>query len=152
MGLTVQLNCARRCEPRRQNGHKRAFSRSRRAAGFLLHTFLSPSKEKCERPIGRQVPLPRRSRRVILHPGKGVCSRGLTKGLSARPLETFGHRSWREPRGTPNPTPQPESTHQAPSSESSYGIVVVHRCRQGAFFGANNRRGPHCRALRLLFA
>ena len=35
-----------------------------RAAGFLLHTFLSPSKEKCERPTGRQVPLPRRSRRV----------------------------------------------------------------------------------------
>ena len=37
---------------------------SRRAAGFLLHAFLSPSKEKCERPMGRQVPLPRRSRRV----------------------------------------------------------------------------------------
>ena len=31
--------------------------RSRRAAGFLLHTFLSPSKEKCERPMGRQVPI-----------------------------------------------------------------------------------------------
>ena len=29
---------------------------SRRAAGFLLHTFLSPPKEKCERPMGRQVP------------------------------------------------------------------------------------------------
>ena len=27
--------------------------RSRRAAGFLLHTFLSPPKEKCERPMGR---------------------------------------------------------------------------------------------------
>ena len=29
-----------------------------------LHTFLSPSKEKCERPMERQVPLLRRSRRV----------------------------------------------------------------------------------------
>ena len=38
--------------------------RSRRAAGFLLHTFLSPPKEKCERPIGLQALLPRRSRRV----------------------------------------------------------------------------------------
>ena len=27
--------------------------RSRRAAGFLLHTFLSPPKEKCERPMGQ---------------------------------------------------------------------------------------------------
>ena len=35
-----------------------------RAAGFLLHTFLSAAKEKCERPLGRRVPLPRRSRRV----------------------------------------------------------------------------------------
>ena len=29
-------------------------------------------------------------------PRKGVCANGRTKGLSARPLETFGHRSWRE--------------------------------------------------------
>ena len=30
---------------------------SRRAAGFLLHTFLSPPKEKCERPTGQPVPI-----------------------------------------------------------------------------------------------
>ena len=108
--------------------------RSRRAAGFLLHTFLSPSKEKCERPIGLQALLPRRSRRAIPHPGQRVCACGAPKGFprgkqSARfalpcaplvvclnsgsltafggcihwipaslrsPLETFGHRSWRE--------------------------------------------------------
>ena len=52
-----QSCCARHNEPRRQNGQYRAFSRSRRAAGFLLHTFLSPPKEKCERPMGRQVPI-----------------------------------------------------------------------------------------------
>ena len=37
--------------------HSGAGRKSRRAAGFLLHTFLSPSKEKCERPMGRQVPI-----------------------------------------------------------------------------------------------
>ena len=31
-------------------------------------------------------------------PGQGVCACGRTKELSARPLETFGHRSWRETR------------------------------------------------------
>ena len=29
-------------------------------------------------------------------PGAGICASGRTKGLSARPLETFGHRSWQE--------------------------------------------------------
>ena len=55
---------------------------SRRAAGFLLHTFLSPSKEKCERPTGLQVLLPRRSRRVSLHRQK-ACACWRTKGLSS---------------------------------------------------------------------
>ena len=75
--------------------------------------------------MGHQVSLPRRSRRVSPHPGQGVCACGLTKGLSARPLETFGHRSWREPHGTPNPPPQPESTHQAPQQR----IFLRHSCR-----------------------
>ena len=72
-----------------------------------MHTFLSPSKEKCERPIGRQVPLPRRSRRVSPHPGQGVCACRRIKGLSAHPLETFGHRSWRDsPAVVGVPSPQ----------------------------------------------
>ena len=33
-----------------------------------LHTFLSPSKEKCESPIGLQALLPHRNRRVNPHP------------------------------------------------------------------------------------
>ena len=111
--------------------------RSRRAAGFLLHTFLSPPKEKCERPIGLQALLPRRSRRTNPHPGQGYAPAGAPKGFprgkqSARfalpcaplvvclnsgsltafggcihwipaslrsPLESFGHRSWRETMG-----------------------------------------------------
>ena len=65
-----------------------------RAAGFLLHTFLSPSKEKCERPVGRQVPLPRRSRCVRpldrkLPPAELSCN-AACRGLSARPLHLFG--------------------------------------------------------------
>ena len=57
-----------------------------RAAGFLLHTFLSPSKEKCESPMGRQVPLPRRRRRV--KPGR-------KKGLRLRAHQ----RAFRSPFG-----------------------------------------------------
>ena len=61
---------------------------SRRAAGFLLHTFLSPPKEKCERPIGLQALPSRRSRRVNPHQrgfayGKVVayrCKQGLSSG------------------------------------------------------------------------
>ena len=50
-------------------------------------------------PSGRQPHHPRRSRRVNPHLRQGVCACGRTKGLSARPLETFGHQSWREPIG-----------------------------------------------------
>ena len=55
--------------------------RSRRAAGFLLHTFLSPTKEKCERPIGLQALLPRRSRRVSPHLGQGYAPADAPKGF-----------------------------------------------------------------------
>ena len=64
--------------------------RSRRAAGFLLHTFLSPPKEKCERPIGLQALPSRRSRRVNPRRGQGYAPAGAPKGFprgkqSARP-------------------------------------------------------------------
>ena len=59
----------RRTKPATRSGAGRLWSR--RAAGFLLHTFLSPPKEKCERPLGRQVP-PRRSRRANPHRGRGM--------------------------------------------------------------------------------
>ena len=34
----------------------------------------------------------------------------------------------------------------------AYGKVGVYRHKHGAFLEANNRRGPHSRALRWLFA
>ena len=46
----------------------------------------------------------------------------------------------------------PESARLPPPGRFAYGKVVAYRCKQGAFLGANNRRGSHCRALRLLFA
>ena len=91
--LAVQLCCARHSEPRRQNGQYRAFSRSRRAAGFLLHTFLSPSKEKCERPMGRPVPI-----------RAGVGASGPAKGelLTAKLLPNAASRgAFRSPPCTP---------------------------------------------------
>ena len=92
----------RRPKPATRSGAGR---KSCRAAGFLLHTFLSPPKEKCERPIGLQALFSRRSRRV--NPPKGICLR-----QSCCPLM---------------------------------------QCRV-AVLGANNRRGPRCRAFHLLFA
>ena len=50
------------------------------------------------------------------------------RGLSARPLHPFGESAY--PQG---------------------GSMCL-RAHQRAFLGANNRRGSHCRALRLLFA
>ena len=38
--------------------------------------------------------------------GQGVCACGLTKRLSARPLETFGHRRWQETRRRQVPFPR----------------------------------------------
>ena len=40
----------------------------------------------------------------------------------------------------------PESARQSPPRGFAYGKVVSYCCKQGAFLGANNRRGPHCRA------
>ena len=70
--------------------------RSRRAAGFLLHTFLSPPKEKCERPIGLQALPSRRSRRVRPRQGEFLAaklspvdaSRGLSSGQTIGAVRT----------------------------------------------------------------
>ena len=108
----------------------KAFSRSRRAAGFLLRTFLSPSKEKCERPMRRQVPLPRRSRRVIPHHGKGSAPAGAPKGF---PLALW------KPSGT--------GVGEKPVDGKScfHARVGVQRHKQGCFSPKQNRRlqKPH---------
>ena len=51
------------------------------------------------------------------------------------------------PIGLQAPLPAPTAARQTPPAE---GLHL--RARQRAFLGANNRRGSHCRALRLLFA
>ena len=77
----------RRTKPATRSGAGRLWSR--RAAGFLLHTFLSPPKEKCERPIGLQALPSRRSRRVIPRHGELLTATLLPMmqagWLSARP-------------------------------------------------------------------
>ncbi len=104
--------------------------RSRRAAGFLLRTFLSPSKEKCERPMRRQVPLPRRSRRVLPHHGKGYAPAGAPKGF---PLALW------KPSGT-------EVGEKPVDGKSCFHARVgVQRHKQGCFSPKQNRRlqKPH---------
>ena len=46
----------------------------------------------------------------------------------------------------------PESARQAPSKGNFLSRGFALRSEQGAFLGANNRRGSHCRASHLLFA
>ena len=46
----------------------------------------------------------------------------------------------------------PESARQTPPRGISYGKAVSCHASRVAFLGANNRRGSHCHALRLLFA
>ena len=82
--------------------------------------------EAIERPIGLQALFPRRSRRVIPRRGRGLRLRAHW-GLSARPQSPSGR-----------------------VGEKTQGHAFL-RKTQRAFLGANNRRGSHCRAARLLF-
>ena len=63
---------------------------SRRAAGFLLHTFLSPPKEKCERPLGRPVPIRAGVGASGPPTGESLCgaSRGLSSGQTIGAVRT----------------------------------------------------------------
>ena len=62
------------------------------------------SKESTTPPRGGS-PTTRAGVGASIPTGAGVCACGHTKGLSARPLETFGHRSWRETHRTASPNP-----------------------------------------------
>ena len=70
----------------------------------VLSLVLSFASKESTPPSGRQPHHSRRSRRVRPQSGQWVCACGRTKGLSARPLETFGHRRWRNPIGRQIPT------------------------------------------------
>ncbi len=90
-------------------------------------------------PSGRQPHHPRRSRRVRPHSGPGVCACGRTKGLSARPLETFGHRSWRGTHGTASPAPAPYSAHHSPPGARGMRLWAHQRAFRSPF---GNLRAP----------
>ena len=60
---------------------------------------------------------------------------------------SFAPKESTTPLGAAAPSSAPQSARQAPSAK-----VVRLRAHQRAFLRANNRRGSHCRALRLLFA
>ena len=104
-------------------------------------------------PHGTASPNSRRSRRVRPHQRDLLtaklslvdASRGAFRSPPA-PLR-FATRSNRAPHRAASPAPAPESARQAPPGQGYAPAGAL-----GAFLGANNRRGPHCRALRLLFA
>ena len=107
--------------------------KSRRAAGFLLHTFLSPPKEKCERPLGRPVPIRAGVGASSPTGGWGLRLRAHW-GLSARPQSPSDrHPNNRAPHRAASPSLAPVSARQAPPRGIAYGKVGVYRCKQGAF-------------------
>ena len=88
-----------------------------RAAGFLLHTFLSPSKEKCERPHRDASPAPRRSRRVRPPQGKFSWQNCripmLAGGFPLALCTPSGRRKKSTPRGISSHAPAPDVKHPA---------------------------------------
>ena len=115
--------------------------------------FGSPT-ETIERPIGLQALLPRRSRRVRPRQrgfsyDKVVnycCNAG---GFPLAPLPPFGSppKASECPIGLQALLPR-RSRRVNPHRGQGFAPAGA----LGAFLGANNRRGPHCRASRLLFA
>ena len=147
MGLAVQLNCARHCEPRRQNGQSKPFSRSRRAAGFLWY-FLSLRK-KVLPPSGRQPHRSRRSRRVKYRHGnlRHSCRALMQAEAFRSPLHPFGPSKEKCER------PMGRKTHFRAGIGASSPRRWIFPSRTAAprrlretFLRANNRRGLHCRA------
>ena len=82
--LAVQVCCARHCElPLSKMGNKGLFPGVAVPLAFFMHTFLSPPKEKCERPLGRPVPIRAGVGASNPHRQKRACTCGRTKGLSS---------------------------------------------------------------------
>ena len=87
----------RRPKPATRSGAGRL--RSRRAAGFLLHTFLSPPKEKCERPMGRQVPIRGEVGASFPTRGKEAAPAGAPKGFPLALWKPSGTEAGENPCG-----------------------------------------------------
>ena len=76
--------------------------------------------------------------------GRGFSLRSKQGGFPLAPLHPLriANRSNSAPHRAASPPPAPGGF--------AYGKVVAYRCKQGAFLGVNNRRGPHYRASRFL--
>ena len=116
-----------------------------------------PSGHNCRRQLATDRP------EQIQGPGTAVPGTPIFANYAKRggpPLESpcrwlsFAHFSFANERKCERPiraassAPAPESARQSPGREK----VLRLRAHQRASLGANNRRGSHCRALRLLFA
>ena len=115
-----------------------------------------PSGHNCRRQLATGRP------EQIQEPGTAVPGTPIFANYAQRggPQESpcrwlsFAHFSFANERKVCTPhraassAPAPESARQSPGREK----VLRLRAQQRAFLGANNRRGSHCRALRLLFA
>ena len=126
--------------------HSGAGRKSRRAACFLWY-FLSRRK-KVRSPVGAAAPssAPQSARQA---PSAKVVRLRAHQRAFRSPFGNLRAPKAGEifPIGLQAPLPAPTAARQAPSAKA-----VRLRARQRAFLGANNRRGSHCRALRLLFA
>ena len=107
-----------------------------RAAGFLLHTFLSPSKEKCERPIGLQAPspAPQSARQAPPGAGQGYAPAGALGAFRSPPVP-FGSplEAIERPIGLQALLPRRSRRVNPRPRGIAYGKVVVYRCKQGGF-------------------
>ena len=120
--------------------------------------FSFASKEKCERPIGLQALLPRRSRRVNPRP-RGIAYGKLASIDASRvafrspPCTPFGPHSARKPQGKQsgkNMRGFLGANNRRVRPHREQGIAPAGA--QNAFLKANHQRGPHCRALHRPFA
>ena len=148
---------------------------------FFCTLFFRHRKKSVSAPWdGKSLSAPESARQSP--PGAGVCACGRTGGfpLAPSPLR-IATRSNRAPHRAASPSPAPESARQAPlrgnclrqscclmlqagglsarppappsgSRRIHTGQGYAPAGALGAFLGVNNRRSPHCRALRLLFA
>ena len=135
--LVVQLCCARHCElPLSKMGNKGLFPGVAVPLAFFCTLFFRHRKKSVSAPWdGQSQSAPESARQAP--PGAGVCACGRTKGLSARPLETFGSppEAIERPIGLQALLPR-RSRHVSPRRGQGFAPAGA----LGAFLGANHRR------------
>ena len=150
--LAVQVCCARHCElPLSKMGNKGLFPGVAVPLAFFCTLFFRHRKKSVSAPWdGQSLSAPESARQA---PSKGIflrqgCQLCCNAGwLSARPLHPFGS----PPEAIERPMGRPVPIRAGVGASGPHRGIAL-RSEQGAFLGANDRRGPHCRALRLLFA